>query len=100
MLDRTCAPSKVQGQGGGTGLEGQTLLLLGFLLSAWLFTIPPEFRRKNLCGEEDTIRRPDVCITPGQFASNVAEYYRNGGGIQWDFSVADSTKENLGRWAK
>jgi hypothetical protein len=29
------------------------------------------------------------CITAGDWASNVQEYYRNGGGIQFDFSIEE-----------
>lgn len=82
---------------GGTGTEGKTLLILGFLLSAWFFTVPPEFRRTRICSESETKQFPEVCMTTDQFANKVAEYYKNGGGIQWDFSVAPGTKEYFDR---
>ena len=78
---------------GGTGTEGKTLLILGFLLSVWFFTVPPEFRRSRLCTEAETAQNPDVCMTCEQFVGKVVDYYANGGGIQWDFSVAKETKD-------
>jgi hypothetical protein len=29
------------------------------------------------------------CITAGDWVSNIQEYYRNGGGIQFDFSLEE-----------
>lgn len=85
---------------GGTGLQGKAILAMGCLLSAWIFTIPPSFRRHNFCTEADTIKYPEVCTTTSKFAADIKEYYANGGGIKWDFTVADSTRANLDRWSQ
>jgi hypothetical protein len=82
---------------GGTGTEGKALLILGFLLSAWFFTVPPEFRRTRICSVSETQQFPEVCMTADQFVDRVAEYYKSGGGIQWDFSVGSATKEYFDR---
>lgn len=75
----------------------QALVLLGCL---WLFSIPPEFRRVHFCvGSRGDI--PCVenrakcynCLTFSEWADGVSEYYRNGGGIQFDFTVAEETKQ-------
>ena len=39
------------------------------------------------------MQNPDVCMTGEQFVDKVVDYYANGGGIQWDFSVAKETKD-------
>ena len=83
---------------GGTGLEGKSLLLLSILISVWFFTVPPAFRRSKLCSEAETAQYPDVCMTAGQFSNRVIEYYQNGGGIQWDFSIAPETKAYYDRY--
>ena len=83
---------------GGTGLEGKSLLLLGLLICLWGFSVPPEFRRSRFCSEAQIAENPDsMCITGGQFVNKVVDYYSNGGGIQWDFSIAQETKEYFDR---
>lgn len=81
----------------GTGAEGKTLMLFGLLLCTWFFTVPPEFRRQRLCDELQTAANPGVCMTGGQFKDKVVDYYANGGGIQWDFSIAQETKDYYDR---
>lgn len=71
------------------GLDrGAVLLAIVLVINAWFFTIPVEFRRTRLCSEMDTAAYPEQCMTPNQFAGGIADYYREGGGIKWDFSVA------------
>lgn len=78
----------------GTGwTQGLPLLLIVFLLNAWFFTIPPEFRRTRICSEQDTMAYPERCMTTTQFTSGIVEYYKNGGGINWNFEVGSSTRE-------
>lgn len=68
--------------------RGRILLPLVFGIGVWFFTVPPEFRRARFCTEEQVVANPDSkCITMGDWVSNLKEYYSNGGGIQWDFSV-------------
>jgi hypothetical protein len=81
---------------------GFVLLGMSLLLSAWLFTIPPSFRRAYLCpsdyfananggiAQQQQEQQAD-CVPWGVWWSDVFEYYRNGGGVQWDFSVDPQT---------
>ena len=50
----------------GTGATGKSLLLIVFVFCAWMFTIPPEMRRMNLCDAAETAQNPESCITPGK----------------------------------
>mmetsp|Transcript_24622 Transcript_24622/g.30279 ORF Transcript_24622/g.30279 Transcript_24622/m.30279 type:complete len:153 (+) Transcript_24622:125-583(+) len=72
-----------------TGLKrGKIILPMVMLLAIWFFTIPPEFRRSRLCSEQQVIDNPkSKCITAEKWISGIQEYYRGGGGIQWDFSI-------------
>jgi hypothetical protein len=77
--------------------EGGVLLTLVLTVCAWLFTIPPEFRRAYMCPAEIYCNQdPTVCqecTTWGQWFDGVGEYYKGGGGIHWDFSVDPKTVE-------
>ncbi|GAX24180.1 hypothetical protein FisN_4Lh269 [Fistulifera solaris] len=78
------------------GTAGRGLVLFGFVLflCVWLFSIPPEFRRAYFCSpacEENPIYCND-CVTPKEWVSGIVEYYQNGGGIQFDFSIDPKTK--------
>eukprot|EP00540_Astrosyne_radiata_P021909 CAMPEP_0116837962 /NCGR_PEP_ID=MMETSP0418-20121206/8947_1 /TAXON_ID=1158023 /ORGANISM="Astrosyne radiata, Strain 13vi08-1A" /LENGTH=149 /DNA_ID=CAMNT_0004467909 /DNA_START=107 /DNA_END=557 /DNA_ORIENTATION=+ len=75
----------------GTG-RGIPLLIAALLFSAWFFTIPPEFRRTHVCSSTRCVEdhtRPYCynCKTVNELKDGILEYYRNGGGIQWDFSI-------------
>ncbi|KAL7546157.1 hypothetical protein ACHAWF_009499 [Thalassiosira exigua] len=72
-----------------TGLkEGKYLLIFAMFVTIWMFSIPPEFRRARLCREEDVKLYPDRhCTTFEAWRKGVAEYYANGGGVEFDFSV-------------
>ena len=63
------------------------------LLNLWMFSIPPEFRRAQLCSETQTRSENSECITFGTWKGRIQEYYANGGGIQFDFSVDPKTIE-------
>ena len=76
-----------EGDYGGLG-RGKILLAIVMLANIWAFTIPPEFRRARLCNEEDVKLYPERnCTTFKAWRKGVAEYYANGGGINFDFSV-------------
>ncbi len=72
--------------------RGLILFPLVLLFTVWLFTIPPEFRRAHICSEQQVIDYPGKCITPDTWINGVKEYYRNGGGIEFDFSIDPGTK--------
>jgi len=84
----------------GTGIRGKILLAAGVALSIWFFSIPPVYRRTRLCGPEQSAAHPSRCMTPSQFAAGVADYYRGGGGIRWDFSVDPGIKEYYDNYGK
>jgi hypothetical protein len=79
------------GQERGAVLQGLVLLLC-----VWSFSIPPEFRRAHFCPtercEENRVACHD-CITTSEWVSGIQEYYKNGGGIEFDFTVAQETKD-------
>lgn len=82
----------------GTG-RGAIIQIFAVGICVWLFTVPPEFRRtyfcpaEMYCQEEGKCTRP--CTTYSEFFKKVGDYYRGGGGIQWDFSISPETlKEN------
>eukprot|EP00980_Cylindrotheca_fusiformis_P007675 scaffold1609_cov91-Cylindrotheca_fusiformis.AAC.1 len=84
---------------------GRGLILQGIILGIciWLFTIPPEFRRAYFCPADIYCQEvgscTKECFTYGQWFQQVGDYYKNGGGIQWDFSIDPRTKQaNQEKW--
>ena len=78
------------------------IYIFGFVLAVnvWLFTIPPSFRRTNICSvsppDDTTVlvaatTTSPSCVSLEEWASAVGDYYRGGGGIQWDFSINPAT---------
>jgi hypothetical protein len=88
--------------------RGIILQVIVVLAALWFFTVPPEFRRTKICPPTSnpdefvattTGLRPRDCITSEEFQQNVQDYYRNGGGIQWDFSIDPGTvAKNQATW--
>lgn len=56
-------------------------------ICVWFFSIPVEFRRTRICNEADSRDYPKLCMTPKQFTTGISDYYKNGGGIKFDFSI-------------
>jgi hypothetical protein len=76
--------------------RGIPILAFALLLSAWLFTIPPEFRRAHFCASDQCVQaRCNNCMTVSEWGSGIQDYYRNGGGIEWDFSIDPNSKMNI-----
>jgi hypothetical protein len=75
--------------------RGRYLFALVFLICIWQFSIPPSFRRAKFCPpscvQERSLCRTPTCVTFGEWTSDIAQYYRDGGGIQWDFSIDPQT---------
>jgi hypothetical protein len=94
LFERKKGEYKGTNDGTGRGLIFQAFVL-GICI--WLFTVPPEFRRTYFCPadiycqEEGSCQRE--CVTYDQWFQNVGDYYKNGGGIQWDFSIDPKTKQ-------
>ena len=67
---------------------GAFLMAFVLLINIWIFSIPTEFRRARICKEEDVVLYPNKnCITADEWFKGVESYYKNGGGIQFDFSI-------------
>mmetsp|Transcript_7711 Transcript_7711/g.10728 ORF Transcript_7711/g.10728 Transcript_7711/m.10728 type:complete len:139 (-) Transcript_7711:2375-2791(-) len=73
--------------------ETRGAILFGtvLLINVWLFSIPPSFRRTEICLTPNTGPRAD-CSTWNEFFADVKTYYENGGGIQFDFSIDPAKK--------
>jgi len=68
--------------------RGVYLWAIVIAINIWFFSIPVEFRRTRFCNEADSRDYPDRCMTSKQFTTGISEYYKNGGGIKFDFSIA------------
>eukprot|EP01082_Thalassiosira_pseudonana_P014445 g12993.t1 g12993 contig7:630237-630698(+) len=74
-------------------VDGSTVgsfLLAGVLLiNVWIFSIPTEFRRARMCNPNDVAIYAESrnCMTQQEWAGGIADYYANGGGIKFDFSI-------------
>lgn len=75
--------------------EGLAILSLSLIVSVWLFSIPTEFRRARFCSEQESAIY-EQCYTVDQWTSGIADYYKNGGRVQFDFSVDPATLERNG----
>ncbi|GAX26432.1 hypothetical protein FisN_37Hu018 [Fistulifera solaris] len=76
--------------------HGNVLLGLSLLASIWIFSIPPEFRRAYFCATPSCVQQRAACndcVTFSEWKTQLGEYYRNGGGIQFDFSIDPKTKQ-------
>lgn len=67
------------------------------LVNVWIFSIPPEFRRQKICSttceqNRDSSSLCAACVTGPEWVEEVLDYYRNGGGVHFDFSIAEETK--------
>jgi len=68
--------------------NGKYLLLIVLSACIWIFSIPPEFRRARFCTDEDVRLYPEKhCTTFNAWKTGIAEYYANGGGVHFDFSI-------------
>ena len=84
--------------------QNRGVVLLTIVVSAclWFFTIPPHFRRQNICSSQEVYEQLQFlnpnqndnyegCITREMWNDSIVEYYKNGGGIEIDFSVDPRT---------
>ncbi|GFH55710.1 hypothetical protein CTEN210_12186 [Chaetoceros tenuissimus] len=72
--------------------ESRGNILLGFALAVciWAFSIPPELRREHFCFTDKCVENRSYCydcVTFGEWYGQVKEYYANGGGVHFDFSI-------------
>ena len=62
--------------------------VLAMFVNVWMFSVPTEFRRAKMCSEEQVLLYPDSnCMTFKSWKEGIAEYYANGGGVKFDFSI-------------
>ena len=80
--------------------QNRGYVLQGFVLLVclWFFSIPPEFRRQPICSQETYdyyVSRDGStnCVTSDMWTNEIKDYYANGGGIQFDFSIDPATVE-------
>ena len=70
--------------------RGNVIFALALVATLWSFSIPPQLRREHICPtkscELNRVRCYD-CVTKEEWLGQVSEYYKNGGGIHFDFSV-------------
>jgi hypothetical protein len=70
--------------------RGSIVFFVVFLFNVWLFSIPTEFRRNRFCTEEEVRLYPERnCMTSEMWLDGISKYYQNGGGAQFDFSIAN-----------
>mmetsp|Transcript_724 Transcript_724/g.1004 ORF Transcript_724/g.1004 Transcript_724/m.1004 type:complete len:161 (+) Transcript_724:225-707(+) len=70
--------------------RGKVLFAISLLAVAWSFSIPPELRREHWCFTDKCAENRTKCydcITFKEFYGQVKDYYANGGGINFDFSI-------------
>eukprot|EP00523_Entomoneis_sp_CCMP467_P003224 CAMPEP_0168742710 /NCGR_PEP_ID=MMETSP0724-20121128/13177_1 /TAXON_ID=265536 /ORGANISM="Amphiprora sp., Strain CCMP467" /LENGTH=198 /DNA_ID=CAMNT_0008790269 /DNA_START=155 /DNA_END=751 /DNA_ORIENTATION=- len=101
----------------GSG-RGAILLGIVLLLNVWLFSLPPSFRRQDLCRpEEYDVQQQQVlalaqqggysgggaplfeypCVTP--WRRSIVDYYQSGGGVVFDLSIDPRTvQRNRALW--
>jgi hypothetical protein len=91
-------PLKSQIDGSGRGVVIQGLVLA---ICVWIFSIPPEFRRAFICPENDVClanrEQCNNCMTSDEWTGGIKEYYKNGGGINFNFEVGAESKA---AWSK
>ena len=64
------------------------LLVAAFAVCVWLFSIPVDLRRAKICSAQQVVDNPESrCITWDKWTQSVSDYYKSGGGVQFDFSV-------------
>jgi hypothetical protein len=82
--------------------RGNILMAFVMAFCIWTFSIPPSFRRAHICYAQPCVEQRSACsdcVTGEEWISDVVNYYRGGGGIQWDFSIDPKTiEQNQQKW--
>lgn len=79
---------------------GRGLYILGasLLLCVWFFSIPPAFRRTHFCATPACVEYREACYdcrTFDEWRSDIVDYYKNGGGVNFDFTIDPASKEEF-----
>ena len=72
--------------------RGGVIFAITLLLCVWSFSIPVELRRDHWCFTDkcsENRSRCNDCVTFSEWYGKVNEYYANGGGINFDFSIEE-----------
>lgn len=93
LISRSSSASTQLGMARSTDGTDVGIYILGFVFAIciWLFTIPPSFRRSNICTVSPEVAPAVNCVSLQEWISDVGDYYKGGGGIQWDFSIDPAT---------
>ena len=80
----------------GYDQRGNVLFAVVFLAIIWSFSIPPELRREHFCFSrncrlDNTAKACYNCISIQEWLSKVSDYYKGGGGVNFDFSIEEKT---------
>jgi hypothetical protein len=82
--------------------RGSVLMAIVMAFCIWTFSIPPSFRRAHICYTPPCVEQRSACsdcVTGEEWISDVVDYYKGGGGIQWDFSIDPKTiEQNKQKW--
>lgn len=98
------APSLLVLHGSNSAVDGSDrgafLQVVALVIVLWGFSIPPEFRRAHFCSgnvagtvipcAEQRASCYD-CVTFDEWKTGIAQYYEDGGGINFDFSIDPKT---------
>jgi hypothetical protein len=100
-------PKMAQRRGTGPQVDGSdrgsVLLVISWAICIWLFSIPTEFRRAVICPPSTREQQVKVsnCVTWDEWTSGISAYYRNGGGIQFDFPLIQRRLRRISkRWTR
>mmetsp|Transcript_6577 Transcript_6577/g.9508 ORF Transcript_6577/g.9508 Transcript_6577/m.9508 type:complete len:175 (+) Transcript_6577:49-573(+) len=70
--------------------RGNYIFGFALVLIIWSFSIDPKLRREHICPTNNCVENRERCydcITLKEWVGEVSDYYNNGGGISFDFSV-------------
>jgi hypothetical protein len=76
--------------------RGKVIQVIVLSICVWFFSIPPEFRRTHFCPTSRCVENRATCYectTFGEWKVRVADYYKGGGGVHFDFSIDPATKQ-------
>jgi hypothetical protein len=79
----------------GSG-RGKIIQVIVLAVCVWSFSIPPEFRRARFCTTSRCVESRascNDCVTFSEWKVKVVDYYKGGGGVNFDFSIDPATKE-------
>jgi hypothetical protein len=76
--------------------RGYVIQVIVVAICVWSFSIPPEFRRARFCPNPTCVENRascNDCVTFSEWKIGVSDYYKGGGGVNFDFSIDPATKE-------